>query len=492
MSKKINLDQEVLGLNRRNQEYVRPYNPQSAKKIADSKIITKRILSKVGIKTPEVYKIIRTKKQLEFLDWESLPKSFVLKPNRGSGGNGIIVFYGKKKGKPEWIRPKGNTMTKNLIKLHIENILEGRYTISGRPDIAIIEERVKTHSDIKQFAYRGVPDIRVIVFNKIPIMAMTRLPTKRSDGTANLHSGAICVGIDIASGVTTSGMYMNPNPFLEDTYLFTEKTLDLDRNLQVSGFKIPFWNEILEISVKCQEASGLGYLGVDIALDQEKGPVVFEINARPGLGIQVANLQGLRTRLERVKGLKVKGTKHGIRVAKNLFGGEVEEEIENISGKTVVNLVERIVLYHKEIDQTYFKKKKKRKYEVVKGMLDTGVLTSRIDQTMAARLGYLNAWKHFKSHEVPTKFEDTDTAKQFIEKNEEEIVKHEDIKRLAIALENGQTKVRPVIENLVKIADEVKSIEMIVTDLKSTSYPVLIGRRELENYLIDTSKTFNK
>src|SRR5690606_28733295 len=120
---------EVLGLNRRNQEYVRPYNPPSAKAVADNKILTKRILRKESIQTPEVYKLVRTKKQLEFLDWDSLPKSFVIKPNKGTGGSGIIVFYGKKKGETAWIRPNGQNMTQRDITLHIENILEGRFSM---------------------------------------------------------------------------------------------------------------------------------------------------------------------------------------------------------------------------------------------------------------------------------------------------------------------------------------------------------------------------
>ena len=207
---------DILGLNRRNQEYVRPYNPPSAKKIADNKIITKKILSKEGIKTPEVYKLIRNKKQLEFLDWDSLPKSFVIKPNKGTGGNGIIVFYGKKTGEYSWIRPNEKIMTQRDIILHIENILEGRFSMGSKKDIAIIEERVKTDPLLKQYSYKGVPDIRIICFNGIPIMAMTRLPTKRSNGTANLHSGAICTGIDIGTGITTYSMHMNPNSIMSD------------------------------------------------------------------------------------------------------------------------------------------------------------------------------------------------------------------------------------------------------------------------------------
>ncbi|HQI92529.1 MAG TPA: sugar-transfer associated ATP-grasp domain-containing protein, partial [Candidatus Dojkabacteria bacterium] len=181
-SKKI---KEILGLNRRNQEYIRPLNSSSSKKIADNKILTKKILSKEGINTPEVYKLIRTKKQLQFLDFESLPNSFVIKPNQGTGGNGIVVLYGKKKGQTAWIRPSGEIMSTKDITVHIENILEGRYSMGSKKDIAIIEERVKTDPFLKQYSYKGVPDIRIIGYNEVPIMAMMRLPTKKSNGTAN-------------------------------------------------------------------------------------------------------------------------------------------------------------------------------------------------------------------------------------------------------------------------------------------------------------------
>jgi D-alanine-D-alanine ligase-like ATP-grasp enzyme len=42
----------------------------------------------------------------------------------------------------------------------------------------------------------------------------------------------------------------------------------------------------------------LGYLGVDIVLDRDKGPLLLELNARPGLSIQIANGAGLVPRLE--------------------------------------------------------------------------------------------------------------------------------------------------------------------------------------------------
>jgi hypothetical protein len=103
-------------------------------------------------------------------------------------------------------------------------------------------------------------------------MAMLRLPTKRSDGTANLHAGAICTGIDIESGITTYSMIGNYSSLLSDTYDLIDSTLDLKENLPLSGIQIPNWDEILNIAVKCQVVSKLGFAGVDIALDAEKGP----------------------------------------------------------------------------------------------------------------------------------------------------------------------------------------------------------------------------
>lgn len=480
---------DILGLNRRNQEYVRPYNPPSAKRIADNKIITKRILTKQGIKTPEVYKLVRTKKQLQFLDWDSLPRSFVIKPNKGTGGNGIIVFYGKKKGENAWIRPNGRIMNQRDITLHIENILEGRFSMGSKKDIAIIEERIKTDPLLKQYSYKGVPDIRIICFNRIPIMAMTRLPTKRSDGTANLHSGAICTGIDIGTGITTYSMHMDPTSLISDTYQIIDKTMDLKQNKILSGIQIPEWDKLLEIALKCQDATGLGYIGVDIALDKDKGPVVFEVNARPGLGIQVANQTGLRWRLEKAKGLDVKSVKHGLRLGKNLFGGEVEESIESISGRKVVNIVEKVNVYHKPaVSMRKRKQKIKVDKEITNSFMDTGVLTSRISSSLSNRIGFRDATKYFKSLDIPKEFNTFKEAQDFIDKDGKEIVKHDDILRLAKIVEDGQINIRPVIKITVKISGDVKDIETVITD--DIIYPLVIGRSELSGYLVDTTKTF--
>lgn len=488
---KHNRENEILGLNMRNQRYIRSLNPISAKEIADSKLLTKRMLTRMNIKTPELYKVIRTKNQLKHLNFDLLPKSFVLKPNRGTGGNGIIVFYGRKKGQSAWIRPNGQIMTEKEIRLHIDNILEGRYSMGNVRDTALIEERLKNEKLLAQYSYKGVPDVRVIVYNKIPIMAELRLPTKESDGTANLHAGGIGVGIDIASGITTVAIHRNKHSFVSDVYDIIDSTTDLENNLPLRGIKIPYWDEIMEISVKCQIESGLGYAGVDIAVDREKGPMVFELNARPGLAIQIANLDGLRGRLERVEGIKVRSVKHGIRIAKDVFGGEVEEDIEEISGKQLVNLVEKITVIHKP--RTKFKSNKikiQQKTSTIKALLDTGITTSRIDASLASQIGFADAVKKFNESGVPKKFDTFTEAQEFIDNNSASLTEDNDIIRLAKIVEDGKIRVKPVISISIQLRGVPMRFEAVVSTQSDMIYSVLIGRRELGNFLIDPSKTF--
>ena len=319
---------------------------------------------------------------------------------------------------------------------------------------------------------------------------MLRLPTRRSNGTANLHSGAICTGIDIGTGITTYSMHMKKNSILSDVYELIDSTVDLKENKPLSGIQIPSWDTLLEIALKCQKSTGLGYIGVDIAIDAEKGPVVFEVNARPGLGIQVANQAGLRWRLEKIKDIKVKSIKHGIRVAKNLFGGEVEESIEAISGRKVLNIIERVYVYDKRADLSKLTKYKDSKRELVKAYMDTGVQTSRIDTTLANRIGYLNAHKQFAKFNIPEKFETFKDAQEYIDKNEKRITESTEIKRLAKIVENGEIKVRPVFDIPIKISEKIQITEFISTKSTDILQPVIIGKADLTGYLIDTSNTF--
>lgn len=476
---------------------MRPYNSASAKRIADDKILSKKILARHGIPTAEVYKVIRNHKQLSTLKWEDLPKSFALKPNIGTGGSGIIIFYGKKKNSMEWIMPDGGTMNTNQIRNHISKILDGQFSMGNRKDTAIIEERIVNHPVLRPYSYKGIPDIRVIVFNKVPVMAELRLPTYESGGKANLHAGGIGVGIDIATGITTVAIHRKGASVISDIYDIIDNTLD-ESHLPLRGIQIPYWKEILEISIKCQEASGLGFLGADIALDRDKGPIVFELNARAGIAIQIANLAGMRSRMERVRGLKIKSPAHGIRVAQNLFGGEVEGELEAISGREIIGLVEKVSFHHRrektDEEKTESKKAKKSvKPDTTKGkvQVDTGIHRSKISSVTAQRIGYRPAMEYFKSLEIPHEFGTREEARKYLEDHKDEITGHDDIFSAIVTGEDGTIAIRPIIEVTLDIAGEKLVSEMIVSRRKGMPYPAVLGKRDLKPFLLDASKTFS-
>ncbi len=356
----------ILGLNARSQLFAYRYNTKSGKNIADSKIQTARILRKAKVAHPKIYKKFTDPRDVLEFDWNSLPPKFALKPSRGMGGEGIIVVKRRLKD-GGWLTTQKEKIMMDDLKLHTLDILEGAYSMGNIPDVAFIQEYVGRAEVFRRWAYRGTPDVRIIVFNKIPIMAMLRLPTRESGGRANLHQGAIGVGVDIATGITTRAIWHGEEIVFRPG---TERVL--------RGIKIPDWNLILETAVKAQEASHLGYLGVDIVVHPEKGPMVLELNAQPGLQIQLANGEGLKRRLERVEDLEVTDAEHGIRIAKALFAGRFKNKKAIEAGIKTINNEEmiKIVLPNK------------RKVEVM-AKIDTGAWRSSIDKTFAEDNGLL-------------------------------------------------------------------------------------------------------
>jgi len=182
----------LLGMNSRNLLFITPSVSRKLRNLVDDKLKTKELLEAAHLPTPKVYKVFYSRKDVENFDWKTLPNSFVVKPAMGFGGAGILVVFGKKK--HCWTKQDGTEVYLPDIKLHILDILDGSFSLSNMPDAAFIEQKVKTHRFFKKISYRGSPDIRVIVYNKIPVMAMLRLPTIESGGRANIHQGAVAVG----------------------------------------------------------------------------------------------------------------------------------------------------------------------------------------------------------------------------------------------------------------------------------------------------------
>ena len=354
----------ILGLNARSQLYLSK-NPVAARKIADSKIATFRVLKKAAVPTPEIYKKFREPKDIFDFDWNSLPNSFALKPSRGFGGEGIIVVKKRSQDKLGWITTQRTKITPDDLKLHTLDILEGAFSLGNVPDVAFVQEYVGRHKAFRRYSFRGTPDIRIIIFNKVPIMAMLRLPTRESGGRANLHQGAIGVGIDIATGITTKAIWHG-----------TIIKYKPDTNRKLHGIKIPHWTSSLETAVTAAIAAGLGYGGVDIVLHPEKGPMVLELNAQPGLQIQLANVSGLKKRLERVEDLEVKDAQHGVRIAKALFAERFADRVAAQEGIKTIGIWENVKVVSADA----------KKVEI-KAKIDTGAWKTSIDRDLADQLG---------------------------------------------------------------------------------------------------------
>jgi alpha-L-glutamate ligase-like protein len=286
----------LVGIGRRNADFVLAYNQRKFYPRVDDKLITKRLALEAGLPVPDLYAVVSEEHQIADLHDKLKPhEQFVVKPAHGSGGDGILVISGRRGDR--YRRANGHLMSRDEFEHHLSNGLSGLFSLGGHPDHLLVEYCVQFDPIFDQVSYKGVPDVRIIVFLGYPVMAMIRLPTRLSDGKANLHQGAIGVGIDIPSGITCRGVW--------GTEIIRDHP---DTEHSIVGLEIPRWAELLEMASRCYELSGLGYVGVDFVLDRNRGPLILELNARPGLAIQIANGNGLLHRLRKVEALKSAGT----------------------------------------------------------------------------------------------------------------------------------------------------------------------------------------
>lgn len=412
-------------MNARNFLYVRKYNPANAKKIGDNKLRTKRILIKEGIATTEIIKAFGNREAIRNFDWKLPREGFAVKPARGYGGEGIIVFT-------SWNGIAGTTLSGEIINAgqlesHLFDIFEGEYSLQNLPDKAYVEERINPNKFFRKLTSIGLPDIRVILFNKIPVMAMLRLPTRESGGTANLHRGALAVAVDIRTGITKDayghGKFYDRIP---------------GTNVKARGIKVPEWDTVLKLSAQAQEAIGLGFAGIDIVFDAVKGPLVLEVNARPGLEIQRVNKASLRNRLERVEDIKVSSVERGVALGKSLFADFDFDAVET-DARTLAVIEPVTFINHDE----------KRVYEA---KIDSGAYRTSVD------------WSVVREMKL-------------------------EVQKQKIFIKSASGKqYRPAVKiQFVLAGKRVKTIAT-VADRKELLYPMIIGRRDIKGFLIDPSK----
>jgi alpha-L-glutamate ligase-like protein len=275
-------------MNSRNAHYILSCNPREFFPLVDDKVITKKLAKQHTIPTPELYHVITNHSDIRLVDAVLDPyHEFVVKPARGSGGSGIMLV--SEKTSEGYVTQSGKSITRESFIHHIHDILSGIFSLEGLEDSAIIEALIHPDQVFSAVTFQGVPDIRVVVYRGVPAMAMARLPTRASDGKANLHRGAIGAGIDISTGLTMTAVHN-----------FRIVTNHPDTRNLVTGITVPFWDKILHMSSLASDMTNLNYIGADFVLDRARGPVLLELNARPGLAIQMANRSGLKKRLDQI------------------------------------------------------------------------------------------------------------------------------------------------------------------------------------------------
>ncbi|CAA9454489.1 MAG: FIG002781: Alpha-L-glutamate ligase family protein [uncultured Rubrobacteraceae bacterium] len=268
----------VLGMNARNAR-VAAENPPGAIRLVDSKLDTKKVLEEAGVPVPPTLSVLQDRRDLRDFDLESLPDSWVLKPDRGRQGSGILVANGQEDG--EWKSPSGHAIGRGDVEERLRLILEGEFSSEEiEHDRAFFETLIVTHPTLARLVPSGLPDLRLICYRQEILLGMIRLPTKQSDGKANLHQGAIGALVDLDSGRVEKAMFGHER--VEE---------HPDTQVRLVGVEVPAWEEVIDATRSCFKATNLGFLGVDAVIDEERGPLVLEINARPGLEIQ--NVAGI-------------------------------------------------------------------------------------------------------------------------------------------------------------------------------------------------------
>ncbi|MEN8128435.1 MAG: sugar-transfer associated ATP-grasp domain-containing protein [Planctomycetota bacterium] len=279
-----NVRNGMLGINARNLACVYPLNPRRHFPRADNKLLCKQLLAEHHIAHPETLAVYNQYRDLLCLAEDIGQLSgFAVKPGRGCGGRGILVVQRDTDG---LLRTGGQDVSFEELRAHIYRILTGCFSLEKVSDSAFIEQLIVSDDTFRDISFGGLPDFRIILYRNTPLMAMARVPTVESGGLANLHQGALGLGVDLQTGITTQAVYR------DRCITHTPNT-----NKPLSGIRIPHWENIIDMATQSSHIFGLGYLGVDIVIDHCRGPMVMEVNARPGLNIQLANAAGLKAKI---------------------------------------------------------------------------------------------------------------------------------------------------------------------------------------------------
>lgn len=332
-------------MNQRNNIYVKQFNPDKGIRLANNKEQTKKFLSQRSIPVPKTFFHIKNRHDWLYFDFWKLPSkvtSFVIKPNNGSKGQGIFVVNDMRT--REWILENTPIHEKSIVKRVFQSdiqdfwyefligkkrvsewelkkkavwIFQWLYSSSWKADTLLIEDRLVPWSGFEIFCAHGLADMRIIMFNLVPVIAMLRVPTEQSGGKANLAQGWVGLGVDIVTGKINS-LYLQSQSYTT--------TFPPERS-HFKNKKIPYRQEILDYSANAQYFVNSGYLGMDWVVTN-KWPKLLEINARAWLEIQNITGKPLLNIMKKIEDLHVTTPSKGLEISRTLFGGDKTTEIK--------------------------------------------------------------------------------------------------------------------------------------------------------------------
>lgn len=347
----------VLWMNSRNLSFIKKYNNKEAIDIADNKLKTKKYLSKIWVPFAQTFAIIRNYEELKKFSFDSIVSSqFVIKPNKGSKGKWILIIE-KREGV---YLHNGTEYSVVELQWHMQDILDGAYSISWFDDSILIEERLLPHHDFQDFCTYWLADIRIIVFNFVPVAAMVRVPTLESDGKANLNQWWIWMWIDVGTWKVSTIQYKRK--------IYTNTFPDRYSEFYLK--QIPFWDKIIQYSSQIQGYIDLWYLALDWVITQD-WPKLLEINARAWLEIQNVTWIPLKSRLARIKDIKILDFNKWISIAKSLFSKENHAIIDNSN-----------TLYLSQLWSIKYIEDRKTKYMPITLKVDTHIYDSMISSDL--------------------------------------------------------------------------------------------------------------
>lgn len=325
----------LLGQNARNLQYIKGGNFKLAKRLADSKLTTKKYLAKHKVAVPETLQIIAKHSEIQVEKIKLFEPPFVVKPNNWYGGKWILIID-EISAQGSFVTNSGDIYSPEKLAEHFTYVLDGFYSLSWGRDKVIIEKKIILTKEIELLGKYGLPDIRIVAYNMVPVMAMIRIPTAESGGKANIHGWACAAGIDIGSGRLT---------YISSKWKSVKSIPGIG---DVRGIIIPDWDKVLTLAVKVQSVTGIKFLGCDVVLDEKDGPLLLEINVRPWLEIQNVNMAPLKTRLDKVEWVDVSSVEKWVRIGRDLFSWDIEEKIKSLSGKKIVGQREYLKIVHNE------------------------------------------------------------------------------------------------------------------------------------------------